>query len=101
MIYYIKNKILVRKFMIYGGSVLNIIKKLIEVVLLLFLFIVVIIIVVSIGFGYVIYLDFIVLVFFCIICLKCDLKYIILFGIILFLIIFLVFGNLGIVIWVS
>ena len=62
--------------MIYGGSVLNTTKKLTEAALLSSLFIVVTIIAVSTGFGYAIYLDFIVPVFFCIICLKCDLKYI-------------------------
>lgn len=87
--------------MIYGGSVLNTTKKLTEAALLSSLFIVVTIIAVSTGFGYAIYLDFIVPVFFCIICLKCDLKYTILSGITSLLIISLVLGNLGTAIWAS
>ncbi|HBE9437010.1 TPA: DUF2232 domain-containing protein [Clostridioides difficile] len=87
--------------MIYGGSVLNTTKKLTEAALLSSLFIVVTIISVSTGFGYAIYLDFIVPIFFCIICLKCDLKYTILSGITSLLIISLVLGNLGTAIWAT
>ena len=80
---------------------MNTTKKLTEAALLSSLFIVVTIIAVSTGFGYAIYLDFIVPVFFCIICLKCDLKYTILSGIASLLIISLVLGNLGTAIWAS
>ncbi|WP_236879289.1 hypothetical protein [Clostridioides difficile] len=80
---------------------MNTTKKLTEAALLSSLFIVVTIIAVSTGFGYAIYLDFIVPVFFCIICLKCDLKYTILSGITSLLIISLVLGNLGTAIWAS
>ncbi|NMS91345.1 DUF2232 domain-containing protein [Clostridioides difficile] len=87
--------------MIYGGLVLNTTKKLTEASLLSSLFIVVTIVAVGTGFGYAIYLDFIVPIFFCIICLKCDLKYTVLSGITSLLIISLVLGNLGTAIWAS
>lgn len=87
--------------MIYGGLVLNTTKKLTEAALLSSLFIVVTIIAVGTGFGYAIYLDFIVPIFFCIICLKCDLKYTVLSGVTSLLIISLVLGNLGTAIWAS
>ncbi|UUC43707.1 membrane protein [Clostridioides difficile] len=80
---------------------MNTTKKLTEAALLSSLFIVVTIISVSTGFGYAIYLDFIVPIFFCIICLKCDLKYTILSGITSLLIISLVLGNLGTAIWAT
>ncbi|MCC0739806.1 DUF2232 domain-containing protein [Clostridioides sp. ZZV14-5902] len=76
-------------------------KKLTEAALLSSLFIVITIIAVCTGFGYAIYLDFIVPIFFCIICLKCDLKYTVLSGITSLLMISLVLGNLGTAIWAS
>lgn len=80
---------------------MNTTKKLTEAALLSSLFIVVTIIAVGTGFGYAIYLDFIVPIFFCIICLKCDLKYTVLSGFTSLLIISLVLGNLGTAIWAS
>ncbi|MEG1312278.1 MAG: DUF2232 domain-containing protein [Romboutsia sp.] len=76
-------------------------KKLTEAGLLSSLFIVSTIIAVGSGFGYAIYLDFIVPIFFCIICLKCDLKYSILASISSLLIIALVLGNIGTSIWAT
>lgn len=74
-------------------------KKLTEASILSSLFIVCTIAAVASGFGYTLYLDFIVPVFFCLVCLKCEFKYTVLSGISSLLIIGLVLGNLGTAIW--
>lgn len=76
-------------------------KKLTEAGLLSALFIVGTIIAVGSGFGYAIYLDFVVPVFFCIVCIKCDFKYSALSGISSLIIVGLVLGNIGTAIWAS
>lgn len=76
-------------------------KKLTEAALLSSLFIVSTIAAVGSGFGYALYLDLIVPVFFCIICLKCELKYTILSGISSLIIVALVLGNIGTAIWAT
>jgi len=76
-------------------------KRLTEASLLTSLFIVATIIAVGIGIGYAFYLDFIVPVFFAIICLKCGLRYSILSSCTSILIIFLVLGDIGSAIWMS
>lgn len=76
-------------------------KKLTEAALLSSLFIVATIVIVGTGFGYMLYLDFIVPVFFCSICIKCDIKYTLLSALSSLLIIFLVLGNIGTAIWAS
>lgn len=76
-------------------------KKMTEAALLSSLFIVCTIAAISSGIGYSLYLDFIVPVFFCAICLKCDLKYTLLSGVSSLLIIALVLGNLGTAIWAT
>ncbi|RDY26786.1 DUF2232 domain-containing protein [Romboutsia weinsteinii] len=76
-------------------------KKLTEASLLSSLFIVTTIIAVGTGLGYGIYLDFIVPIFFCVVCLKCELKYTVLSGVSSLIIIFLVLGNIGAAIWSS
>lgn len=65
------------------------------------LFVISTIIAVGSGFGYAMYLDFIVPVFFCIVCLKCELKYTILSGVTSLFIVGLVLGNIGAAIWTS
>ena len=76
-------------------------KKLTEASILSSLFIVCTIAAVASGFGYTLYLDFIVPVFFCLICLKCEFKYTMLAGISSLLIIGLVLGNIGTAIWAT
>lgn len=76
-------------------------KKLTEAALLSSLFIVSTIVAVGSGFGYALYLDFIVPVFFCIILLKCDIKYTMLSSITSLIIIGLVLGNIGTAIWAT
>lgn len=76
-------------------------KKLTEAAILSSLFIVSTIIAVGSGLGYGIYLDFIVPIFFCIICLKCEIKYTILSSVSSVLIVSLVLGNIGTAIWIS
>ena len=78
---------------------LNSTKKMTEAALLTSLFIVTTIVSVSTGFGYAVYLDFAVPIFFCIICLKCDFKYTVLSSISSLLIVSLVLGNIGTSIW--
>lgn len=80
---------------------MNSTRKLTESALLTSLFIVITIISVGTGIGYAAYLDFVVPVFFCIICLKCDLKYAILSSISSLIIVSLVLGNIGSAIWMS
>jgi len=76
-------------------------KKLTEAGILSALFIVSAIVAVGSGFGYALYLDFVVPVFFCIVCIKCDFKYSVLSGISSLIIIGLVLGNIGTAIWAS
>lgn len=76
-------------------------KKMTEAGILSALFIVSTIVAVGSGFGYALYLDFIVPIFFCIIFLKCDFKYSVLSGISSLLIIGLVLGNIGTAIWAT
>lgn len=76
-------------------------KKLTQASLLSSVFIITTIISVSTGFGYAIYLDFIVPVFFCLVLFKCDIKYTILSGIVSLIIIGLILGNIGTAIWTS
>ena len=83
------------------GFLLSTTKKLTEAALLSSLFIVSTIIAVGTGLGYGIYLDFVVPIFFCIICLKCEIKYTILSSISSVLIVSLVLGNLGTAIWIT
>ncbi len=78
---------------------MNSTKKMTEAALLTSLFIVTTIVSVSTGFGYAVYLDFAVPIFFCIICLKCDFKYTVLSSISSLLIVSLVLGNIGTAIW--
>ena len=80
---------------------LNNTKKMAEAALMSALFVVGTIFFVSTGLGYSFYLDFIVPVFFVVICLKCDLKYSILAGITSIAIVGLVLGNIGTAIWAS
>lgn len=80
---------------------MNSTKKLTEAALLSALFVVSTIIAVGSGFGYALYLDFIVPILFCIICLKCELKYTILSGISSLTIVALVLGNIGTAIWAT
>lgn len=80
---------------------MNSTKKLTEAALLSSLFVVITIFAVGSGFGYALYLDFIVPVFFCIILLKCDFRYTILSGITSLFIIGLVLGNIGTAIWAT
>lgn len=80
---------------------MNSTKKLTEAALLSSLFVVITIFAVGIGFGYALYLDFIVPVFFCIILLKCDFRYTVLSGITSLVIIGLVLGNIGTAIWAT
>lgn len=80
---------------------MNSTKKLTEAALLSSLFVVCTIAAVASGIGYALYLDFIVPVFFCLICLKCDIKYTILSSISSLLIIALVLGNIGTAIWAT
>ena len=80
---------------------MNSTKKLTEAALLSSLFIVCTIAAVASGFGYALYLDFIVPVFFCLICIKCELKYTLLSGISSLLIVGLVLGNLGTAVWAT
>ena len=72
-----------------------------EAALMSALFVVGTIFFVSTGLGYSFYLDFIVPVFFAVICLKCDFKYSILAGITSIVIVGLVLGNIGTAIWAS
>lgn len=76
-------------------------KKLTTASMMSSLFVVCTIVLVSTGIGYALYLDFIVPVFFTIICLKCDLKYTTLSGITSLFIVGLVLGNIGTAIWAS
>ena len=76
-------------------------KKMTEAALMSALFVVGTIFFVSTGFGYTFYLDFIVPVFFVIICLKCNFKYSTLSGITSLVIVGLVLGNIGTAIWAS
>lgn len=76
-------------------------KKLTEAAILSSLFVITAIIFIGTGFGYAIYLDFIVPVFFCIVCLKCDIKYTILSAITSLVIVGLVLGDIGTAIWAS
>ncbi|MBC5995142.1 DUF2232 domain-containing protein [Romboutsia ilealis] len=78
---------------------MNSTKKMTEAALLTSLFIVITIISVSTGFGYAVYLDFAVPIFFCIIYLKCDFKYTVLSSVSSLLIVSLVLGNIGTAIW--
>ncbi|MBO3444511.1 DUF2232 domain-containing protein [Clostridium sp. CCUG 7971] len=80
---------------------MNSTKKLTEAALLSSLFVVSTIIAVGSGLGYALYLDFIVPIFFCIICLKCELKYTILSSISSLIIVALVLGNIGTAIWAA
>ena len=77
------------------------IRKLTESALLTSLFIVFTVFAVGTGIGYAAYLDFIVPIFFAIICLKCGLRYSILSSISSILIVFLVLGDIGTAIWMS
>ena len=74
-------------------------KKLTEAGLLSSLFVVFTIVSVGSGVGYTLYLDFIVPIYFCLVCIKCDTKYTVLSGITSLIIIGLVLGNLGTAIW--
>lgn len=76
-------------------------KKMTEASILAALFIISTIVAIGSGFGYALYLDFIVPILFCIIHLKCDLKYSVLCGVSSLCIIGLVIGNIGTVIWAS
>ena len=76
-------------------------KKLTEAALMSALFVAGTIFFVSTGIGYSFYLDFIVPIFFVVICLKCDFKYSILAGITSLGIVGLVLGNIGTAIWAS
>ncbi|MEF9991683.1 MAG: DUF2232 domain-containing protein [Romboutsia sp.] len=76
-------------------------KKLTESALLCSLFAIITIMAVGSGIGYSIYIDFIVPIFFAIVCIKCELKYTVLSGITSFFIVSLVLGNIGTSIWIS
>ena len=76
-------------------------KKMTEAALMSALFVVGTIFFVSTGLGYTFYLDFIVPIFFVVICLKCDFKYSILAGVTSLVITGLVLGNIGTAIWAS
>ena len=80
---------------------LNDIKKMTEAALMSALFVVGTIFFVSTGLGYTFYLDFIVPIFFVVICLKCDFKYSVLSGVTSLVIVGLVLGNIGTAIWAS
>ena len=80
---------------------MNDIKKMTEAALMSALFVVGTIFFVSTGLGYTFYLDFIVPIFFVVICLKCDFKYSILAGVTSLVITGLVLGNIGTAIWAS
>lgn len=80
---------------------MNDIKKMTEAALMSALFVVGTIFFVSTGLGYTFYLDFIVPIFFVVICLKCDFKYSILAGVTSLVIVGLVLGNIGTAIWAS
>ena len=80
---------------------MNTTKKLTTASIMSSLFVVCTIALVSSGIGYALYLDFIVPVFFTIVCLKCDLKYSVLSGISSLIIVGLVLGNLGTAIWAT
>ena len=80
---------------------MNDIKKMTEAALMSALFVVGTIFFVSTGLGYTFYLDFIVPIFFVVICLKCDFKYSILAGVTSLVITGLVLGNIGAAIWAS
>lgn len=80
---------------------MNSTKKLTTASIMSSLFVVCTIALISSGIGYAFYLDFIVPVFFTIICLKCDLKYSILSGVSSILIIGLILGNIGTAIWIT
>ena len=80
---------------------LNDIKKMTEAALMSALFVVGTIFFVSTGLGYTFYLDFIVPIFFVIICLKCEFKYSVLAGVTSLVITGLVLGNIGAAIWAS
>ena len=80
---------------------LNDIKKMTEAALMSALFVVGTIFFVSTGLGYTFYLDFIVPIFFVIICLKCEFKYSVLAGVTSLVITGLVLGNIGTAIWAS
>ena len=76
-------------------------KKMTEAALMSALFVVGTIFFVSTGLGYTFYLDFIVPIFFVVICLKCDFKYSVLSGVTSLVIVGLVLGNIGTAIWAS
>ncbi|WP_092926280.1 DUF2232 domain-containing protein [Romboutsia hominis] len=76
-------------------------KKLTESAILSALFVISTLLFVGIGFGYALYIDFIVPVFFSIVVLRCDFKYSVLSGITSLLIVWLILGNIGIAIWCS
>ena len=80
---------------------MNDIKKMTEAALMSALFVVGTIFFVSTGLGYTFYLDFIVPIFFVIICLKCEFKYSVLAGVTSLVITGLVLGNIGTAIWAS
>ena len=80
---------------------MNDIKKMTEAALMSALFVVGTIFFVSTGLGYTFYLDFIVPIFFVIICLKCEFKYSVLAGVTSLVITGLVLGNIGAAIWAS
>lgn len=80
---------------------LNDIKKMTEAALMSALFVVGTIFFVSTGLGYTFYLDFIVPIFFVVICLKCEFKYSVLAGVTSLVITGLVLGNIGTAIWAS
>ena len=80
---------------------LNDTKKMTEAALMSALFVVGTIFFVSTGLGYTFYLDFIVPIFFVVICLKCDFKYSVLSGVTSLVIVGLVLGNIGTAIWAS
>lgn len=84
-----------------GGDNLENTKKLTEASLLSSLFIIITLVLLGSGFGYALYLDFVVPIFFCIILLKCDIKYSILSGITSLFIIGIVFGDIGTSIWIT
>ena len=80
---------------------LNDTKKMTEAALMSALFVVGTIFFVSTGLGYTCYLDFIVPIFFVVICLKCYFKYSVLSGVTSLVIVGLVLGNIGTAIWAS
>lgn len=76
-------------------------KKLTEAALLSSLFAVCTIVAISSGIGYALYLDFIVPILFCIICLKCGFKYTVLSGVTSTFIVGLIIGDIGTAIWIT